>query len=328
MRLQSSPPHLYRGPLDCFRQSLARAGIQGLYRGVSAPLAGAAVETSSLFWSYRVAQAVLTSLTSKSSPEAVGVPQLQGEKGQIQVKLGLGALCVCGALSGAFTSLLLTPIELVKCQMQVPLSSSSANPVHNLTQRQPGPLSLIASVFRHHGLLGFWHGQLGTFIRETGGSAAWFGAYEGVGAGFRQWNTVNDIKPRSEANSTSKGKRALRLWQQLLAGAAAGVVYNFVFFPADTIKSRMQTQEVNPIDLTGRAAVSEHEPATADLKTNKSLRNAGYKPKRATFWATGRELWLEQGIRGLYRGCGITVARAAPSSAVIFAVYEGLRRWG
>ena len=327
MRLQSSPPHLYRGPLDCFRQSLAREGIQGLYRGVSAPLVGAAVETSSLFWSYRVAQAVLTSFRGKSYAETVGVLQSQGKEGQPAVKLGLGALCVCGALSGAFTSLLLTPIELVKCQMQVPLSSSSANPVHNLTQRQPGPLSVIASVFRHHGLFGFWHGQLGTLIRETGGSAAWFGAYESVGAGFRQWNTANDIKAQGEANPTLEGKSALKLWQQLLAGAAAGVVYNFVFFPADTIKSRMQTQEVNPIDLTGRAAVSEKERATAELKNNKSLRNARYKPKRATFWAIGKGLWLEQGIRGLYRGCGITVARAAPSSAVIFAVYEGLRGW-
>lgn len=151
------------------------------------------METSSLFWSYRFAQAVLTSFTTKNSAETVGVLQPHGEEGQGQVKLGLGALCICGALSGAFTSLLLTPIELVKCQMQVPLSSSSANPVHNLTQRRPGPFSVITFIFQHHGLLGFWHGQLGTLIRETGGSAAWFGAYEGVGAAFRRWNTDSEI---------------------------------------------------------------------------------------------------------------------------------------
>lgn len=29
-----------------------------------------------------------------------------------------------------------------------------------------------------------------------------------------------------------------------------------------------------------------------------------------------------EGIRGLYRGCALTVGRAAPSNAVLFCVYE------
>ena len=221
-----------------------------------------------------------------------------GKKKQTQKEtLGLRGLVACGAASGAFTSLLLTPIELVKCQLQVPASRH---------RRRAGPLSVIADVFKHHGLRGFWHGQLGTLIRETGGSAAWFGAYEGVGTLFR---TYNQTKNRKSSTSTlepgSKGE-TLSIWQQLLAGASAGVSYNFVCFPADTIKSRMQTEAVNPVDLT-----------TSDCRRG-----------RATFWASGRELWQQQGLRGLYRGCGITVARAAPSSAVIFAVYEGLRGLG
>lgn len=54
VRLQAQPDHgplLYNGPLDCFRQSLKKGGVAGLYRGISAPLLGAAVETSSLFFS-------------------------------------------------------------------------------------------------------------------------------------------------------------------------------------------------------------------------------------------------------------------------------------
>jgi hypothetical protein len=56
VRLQSQPDHLplqYAGPLDCFKKSLQRDGFLGLYRGISAPLFGAAVETSSLFFSVR-----------------------------------------------------------------------------------------------------------------------------------------------------------------------------------------------------------------------------------------------------------------------------------
>lgn len=54
VRLQSQPDNLplrYTGPLDCFKKSLQRDGFLGIYRGISAPLVGAAVETSSLFFS-------------------------------------------------------------------------------------------------------------------------------------------------------------------------------------------------------------------------------------------------------------------------------------
>ena len=201
--------------------------------------------------------------------------------------LSLRALVACGGASGAFTSLLLTPIELVKCQMQIPLTATY--------QRRPNPLAIIASVYRHHGVLGFWHGQLGTLIRETGGSAAWFGSYESVSALLRNYTNSSSSSTLDQATNPPP----LPIWQQMLAGATAGVSYNFVFYPADTIKSCMQTEEVSTA-LNG---------------------------KRKTFWAVGKALWRQQGLRGLYRGCGITVGRAAPSSAFIFAVYEGLKDW-
>ena len=50
---------------------------------------------------------------------------------------------------------------------------------------------------------------------------------------------------------------------------------------------------------------------------------------RPSFVATAREMWRKRGVRGLYAGCGITVARAIPSSALIFLIYDGLsQRFG
>jgi ornithine carrier protein len=269
VRLQSQPDNMplrYTGPIDCFRQSLRRDGVLGLYRGISAPMFGAAVETSSLFFSYQVAQDALQSTLYK------GVDPLP-----------LHVLVGCGAFSGAFASLLLTPIELIKCKMQVPVETSPG------IFARPRPLDLIASVYRHHGFGGFWHGQMGTLIREMGGSASWFGAYESVTLAFR--NIQKDGKIGSD--------ESLPIYQQMIAGAAAGMSYNFLFYPADTIKSRMQTETVGAL-LPGQ--------------------------KQNTFWAVGRVLWRQHGIKGMYRGCGITVARSAPSSAIIFAIYEYLKK--
>ena len=194
----------------------------------------------------------------------------------------LWALVCAGATSGAVTSLVLTPIELVKCQMQVPATRSDASD----PTRPPRPTIIVASIYRRHGWLGFWHGQLGTLIRETGGSAAWFGSYEALLRLFR-----NDVDPSRSTPSTPA------IHHQLLAGAMAGMSYNFICFPADTVKSRMQTQ---------------------------SLTLA--RESRPTFGNVTRTLWRQQGLAAFYRGCGITLLRAAPSSALIFTVYESLNR--
>ncbi|KUJ11283.1 mitochondrial carrier [Mollisia scopiformis] len=287
VRLQSQPDHLplrYTGPLDCFRQSIRSDGILGLYRGISAPLVGAALETSSLFFWERV---------GRESLFAAGL--YQREK-----PLPLSALWLTGAISGAFTSLVLTPVELVKCKIQVPISAS--------TGKTPTPLAVIREVFRHQGLRGFWNGQLGTLIRETGGCAAWFGSKETVTLLFRHLNSRSATNTSSlpqhknpnpqnlPTTSSDLDLTPLPLWQQALAGASAGMSYNFLFFPADTIKSRMQTVAVD-----NKAEVQKK------------------------FWQEGVAIWRAYGVKGLYRGCGITVMRSAPSSAFIFIIFDALK---
>ena len=282
VRLQSQPDHLtlrYKGPLDCFKQSIRSDGILGLYRGISAPLVGAALETSSLFFWERVGREFLfdAGLYQRERP------------------LPLSALWLTGAISGAFTSLVLTPVELVKCKIQVPVSTST----DGMVRMAPKPLAVIKEVFQHQGIRGFWHGQLGTLIRETGGCAAWFGSKETVTTLFRHLNSKSTVlSPHKAADlrTTSSGDLApLPLWQQALAGASAGMSYNFLFFPADTIKSRMQTCSVHEIG-----------------------------PKKA-FWTEGVAIWRQHGLKGLYRGCAVTVARSAPSSAFIFIIFDALK---
>ncbi|KAL5121388.1 mitochondrial ornithine carrier protein [Pleosporales sp. CAS-2024a] len=260
VRLQSQPdtvPLRYAGPLDCFTKSLQKDGFRAIYRGISAPL-------------YRIACDALRA--SGVYPE---------QKRNPAIPLPYSGTLYCGMFAGAITSLFLTPIELVKCKMQVPLETSGR------LVSQPGILSVIASIYRHQGVSGYWHGQFGTFIRETGGGAAWFGGYEGMKMVFKK------------NNKSSKSDDALPVWQRMASGSMAGAAYNFMFYPADTIKSRMQTEDVKK--LTGG---------------------------QSTFSAVGRALWKQHGLKGMYRGCGITVGRAIPSSAFIFTVYEELKtRW-
>ncbi len=192
--------------------------------------------------------------------------------------LPIPALFTAGAISGAFASFVLTPIELIKCQMQVQrLYSTPETAKHN------GIIYLVKEVVKKEGLKGFWKGQTGTFLRESGGSASWFGAYEYVSLFFRNYH-------KRETNT---------IGELLISGACGGIAYNASLFPADTIKSKMQTDSI----ISGSS-------------------------KSQGFLEVGKEIYTANGIKGFYRGMGITLLRAAPASATIFLVYEKLKEFG
>jgi len=258
-------------------------------------------ENASLFLAYGELQNLIRRVWSIPAAQTLSLPQL--------------ALAAAGA--GAITSFFLTPIELVKCKMQVQMliaptpaaaASSAAAVVAGVPpaaassslRSLPGPLAILRDAIRADGMRGLWLGQTGTLIRETGGSAAWFGTKELV-CKLLLRRDVPDDDIDADADAPA---RPLRPWESALSGACAGAAYNLAFFPADTVKSTMQTE-------------AELRPASAGAA-------AGGSAQRS-FGAVARELYRAGGLRGLYAGCGITVARSVPSSALIFLIYDGLR---
>lgn len=275
----------FNGPIDCLVKTWKNEGVRGLYRGLPAPIVAAMLENASLFLSYSELQDVIRRINSQPLSHDLSLPQL----------------ALAGAGAGAITSFLLTPVELVKCKMQVqmiapkPLSASIPestaaaaldSSVASISRPLPGPIAVLMSVIRTEGLRGLWLGQTGTLIRECGGGAAWFATKEFVGTKL--------IKQRGSELT----RKDILPWESALSGACAGGIFNFSMFPADSIKSTMQTEE--------------------------DLRPRGSNAPKPTFLGTAKAMYRAQGVKGLYAGCGITVARSIPSSAIIFLIYDGL----
>ncbi|SCW02326.1 LAFE_0F03972g1_1 [Lachancea fermentati] len=244
VRLQTQPAHVFPTTWSCIRYTYANEGFwKGFYQGISSPLAGAALENAVLFVSFNQASNFLETKTSFNP---------------------LSKTVCAGAFAGACASYVLTPVELIKCKLQV-ANLTKAEGAHTKI------LPTIKSVLATKGITGLWQGQSGTFIRETGGGAVWFTTYELM---------KNFLAKRR--NDTKN-----QTWELLVSGAAAGVGFNGSVFPADTIKSTMQTTHVN-------------------------------------FLTAAKNILARQGIAGMYRGLGITLLRAAPANAVIFYTYETL----
>lgn len=242
-------------------------------------------ENATLFVVYGELQNVIRKAKNKPSNEKLSLPELA------LAAAGAGGvtsfiLCVLPALykvNPSVNSSYRTPIELVKCKMQVQMLSTNPATLANL----PGPITVFTSVIRTTGVRGLWLGHTGTFIRETGGGAAWFGTKEFVASRLLE----RHVDPKDTQ---------LRPWESAFSGACAGAAFNVALFPADTVKSAIQTEE--------------------------ELHGTRSGPK-STFLGTFKAMYKARGIRGLYAGCGITIARSIPSSALIFLMYDELNKW-
>lgn len=231
------------------------------------PVIGAMVENATLFVCYNQLQQVL----STAFPYDTALKHTP-----------VSHLATAAAGAGVATSLVLTPIELVKCRMQVQMISLASASGGALV-KPPGPVSITRQIVADYGVKGLWLGQTGTLLRESGGGVAWFLAYE--------------MTARALAQRRTGGNKAdLSIAEQMLSGANAGVGYTVILFPADSIKSTVQT---------------------AELLSPKGTPVKG-------FLQTGLDMYRSKGLAGLYSGCGVTTVKSACSSALIFSIYAWL----
>ncbi|XP_073888277.1 mitochondrial carnitine/acylcarnitine carrier protein isoform X3 [Macaca fascicularis] len=105
VRLQTQPPSLpgqppmYSGTFDCFRKTLFREGIRGLYRGMAAPIIGVTPMFAVCFFGFGLGK----KLQQKHPEDVLSYPQL----------------FAAGMLSGVFTTGIMTPGERIKCLLQM-----------------------------------------------------------------------------------------------------------------------------------------------------------------------------------------------------------------
>lgn len=83
------------------------------------PVLGATAENACLFFTYNYVQSLIRDATGQHLPTGLD----SSRDAEAASPLSMGALSIAAAAAGAVTSLVLTPIELVKCRMQVQMIS-------------------------------------------------------------------------------------------------------------------------------------------------------------------------------------------------------------
>lgn len=255
-------PSLYSGPWDCFKQTLKNEGVRrGLYAGTVPALIANVAENSVLFAAYGGCQKAMALLTNTPKVE----------------ELSTFSNAMAGFLAAFFSSFTLCPTELIKVQLQaareLELHSSS-----RLAVKRPqfNAYTLTKSIVEREGIKGMFRGLGSTIGREMPGYFVFFGAYEGTRSLFTPPGCQkSDCGPLAT----------------MLAGAAGGVAFWTVIFPADLIKSRIQVSSLD-----------------------------------GSFYQNTLMVVKNEGFLALYSGLTPTLVRTIPATAVLFLTYEGSKK--
>ncbi|EQC31731.1 hypothetical protein SDRG_10522 [Saprolegnia diclina VS20] len=271
VRLQMHCPlsSSFKGPLDCVMQTINKEGFLGLYRGMVSPMTTVPLVNAVVFSTYESAKSFL--LNRRENHNGV---------------LTNNEAMLAGAWAGLMNSVVVTPVELVKCHLQ---AQGEAIATHANEIKFNGTMDCVKKIVEIDGIRGLWRGQVATMYREVPSYIGQFGTYELLQQVFTSQMEGVDGKP--SATTT------------LLAGGFAGCVCWTVSYPQDVVKSRLQLQPLG------------HPPLYA---ASRWLPDGGW-------WNCFRTIIKEEGPRALWKGYSPCLIRAFPANAAGFFTYEMVR---
>ncbi|CAN0171239.1 unnamed protein product [Ectocarpus sp. 6 AP-2014] len=239
------------------------AGVAGFYRGVLSPMVGTGIIKAAVFGGYGLCQALVRRGTGKDNEE-----------------LNLVDLGVAAMGSGLVGSFVVTPVERIKVVMQAALSSSPSAS-SSVAARAGGGYAnawgCARGLVAEHGLRGGLYAGLGpTLLREVPGYAFYFATYEAC---------KRVLLGNGSGEDSSRGPVLLKT---AVSGALAGIAAWLPTYPADVVKSRMQSAGGSGAGMISTASV----------------------------------MWKTEGLAPFYRGLSPTIVRAMVNHAATFLVYE------
>lgn len=147
VRLQTG---VYNTTSECIKQTLAKDGLRGFYRGVLPPLIGVTPMFAVSFWGYDVGKKLVGNYTGRNA-ETFTITDIS----------------TAGFISAIPTTLVAAPFERVKVMMQIQDGSKKSSMG-----------SVIAEMYKTGGIRSIFKGSAATLARDGPGSALYFATYE------------------------------------------------------------------------------------------------------------------------------------------------------
>jgi solute carrier family 25 (mitochondrial carnitine/acylcarnitine transporter), member 20/29 len=267
------------------------AGVFSFYRGVLSPLVALTLLNTLNFTSYAAARKQF------GVPENFNVVQTGFE----------WRIMLAGGIVGPCASLISTPFELIKTQMQLVGLTAKAN---------TGPSAVVYrnsvhaaySIGRQHGIVGLYRGFAVNTTREVVFLSTYFTVYEHLKSA-QLHAALNSASSAEDMASQTKFRKSVAV---PLAGGIAGSIGWFLSFPLDCIKSNIQMRPL---------ATSSSSSSSSSSSQQQHQRQ---QPRVPGGVEVARQLLRTKGIMGLYAGVLPSILRAFVVSSTRFSAYEAV----
>lgn len=192
MQTQDFQRPKYTSTVDCITKLVRQGSVGGLYRGISSPLTGVAFINAIVFGVYG------------------NVQRHSSDPNSLQMHF------VAGSAAGLIQSVICSPMELAKTQLQLQCNNGG-KPKFN------GALHCLQHIAKVEGIRGIFKGLGITAMRDVPGFSSYFVSYEMM----------------------MRRRESPGMFYTLMAGGLAGVASWVCVIPLDVIKSRLQADGVN-----------------------------------------------------------------------------------
>ncbi|KAI0749678.1 adenine nucleotide transporter [Daedaleopsis nitida] len=187
---------------------------------------------------------------------------------------------LAGGLGGCFSNAVIYPLDTVKTRIQAATVGASE-------QEKLGVLSVLQSILREEGFMGYYRGFMATMLNTFSMQYAYFLFYS-----FVRTSYIKRLAAKRPAGSAAP---PLSTAAELLLGAAAGALAQIFTIPVSVIATRQQIGR--SLDKTKGKAKGK----AADLEADGSAK-AEKEEYDDSLLGVAREIIAEEGVTGLWLG--------------------------
>ena len=198
------------------------------------------------------------------------------------------------------------------------------------------PFDVIRTQFAAQGLPKA-HETMASFVKATLRVQGWKGLFAGLtptalqiiprmGLSFALYEKMDAAAAAATtAGSNEAGARRSEWWGEevrrwclsAVYGGVSGGIARVAVHPLDTLKRRMQARVL--------FVLSDDSPTTSTTIPEKGSKTKATMPRFRSSWDCLQHLVRHEGVTALYKGLAPTLLKSVLSTAIIFAVYEGLK---
>jgi len=198
------------------------------------------------------------------------------------------------ATAGVISRLCTHPLDTAKARLQAPAS----NIPHQLSPYR-GTFDVLKRTVQHEGIRGLYRGFGAILVGGTPGTMIYLCSYEKIKNTLSYKMGISKDQSISGGENGSSNRAGKQFLVYLSSGMLAETIACVIYVPVDVIKERLQVQQ--------RGGFSQE--------------------KYAGSWDALVKIMKNEGLSGIYKGYGATLASFGPFSALYFVFYEKCKYW-